>query len=96
MKLLLDIDEFDNCEFDTLLSTIKEKNALKEMIENVKNDSYEELEITVEIDRKKCWGYWCSKHLSKELLLKLLYEMEKENEKYLEDLLKSCGLKEIK
>lgn len=97
MKLLLNTEDFCDLEFKSLLSCIKEFNDLKEMVNDVENDErYGELEITISMDGKKCYGYWCSHRIPKQLLLDLLHETVKVYDRDIKSLLEATGLTEVK
>lgn len=96
MKYILDTDTFNDSEYDTLVSTLKEQKDLYKIIEEVNNDECYELEMTITFNHKRVYGYWGSKPLHKPLLLKLLSEIEKVYKDDVERLKEVANLEEVK
>lgn len=94
MKLLIDTDSFNDSEYDTLTSCLKEKIILRELKEELKTNKPVDLCIILEYNyHKSITGI--SKGFPRDLLLKLVENIEIELDKDIEDLLEHIGAERI-
>ena len=95
MKLLIDTDSFNDSEYDTLTTCLKEKIILRELKEELKTNNSVDLCIILDYAHHKSICTGVSKKFPRDLLLKLVENIELELDRDIKDLLEHIGAEEV-